>query len=90
MSSIEKQKVADKLNEVGASRPCARCGGEKFHLLDDYADIMIQKQFGVTNVGGATIPVINIVCTKCGAITQHVIGALGLLPEQAKGGGDDK
>ena len=45
-------------------------------------------------LGGPSIPSIAIVCSKCGFISSHALGVLGLLPKQIdesqKGGENGK
>jgi hypothetical protein len=31
--------------------------------------------------GGQTVPAAAIVCNRCGFLSQHALGALGLLPK---------
>lgn len=80
---IERTKIAEILNQRGANKPCHRCGNVKFSLLEDFANIMVQKDIsGSLIIGGPTVPAAIVVCDNCGATTFHAIGALGLLPPQ--------
>ncbi|MDP3110785.1 MAG: hypothetical protein Q8M71_01630 [Thermodesulfovibrionales bacterium] len=82
---IERAKVAEVLETKKALLPCHRCGHPKFSLLDEFANIMIQKEIsGSLVIGGPSIPAALVVCDNCGAITFHAIGALGLLPPQSE------
>jgi hypothetical protein len=90
MKQDVKNEIIRKLNEKGASKPCARCGHEHFSLLDDYSKISLQPEIDGFVLGGAAIPVFNIACTNCGAITQHALGALGLLNNNIGVGENDK
>lgn len=81
--NLDRTKVAEILNQKGATKPCHRCGTVKFTLLEDFSNIMMQKDMSAGLViGGPTVPVAILVCDNCGAITFHAIGALGLLPPQ--------
>ena len=85
---IDQNKIAQKLNEKGATRPCHRCGQNSFTVLKGFANIHLQEDFSVGLViGGPAIPVVHIACKNCGAITSHALGALDMLPEEeAKNG----
>lgn len=81
---IERAQIIAKFNERKAVLPCHRCGQQKFSLVDEFANIMLQKEVGGGLViGGPTVPAAIVVCDNCGAITYHALGALGLLPPQA-------
>jgi len=78
-------KIVKKLEALGATKPCHRCGKEEFTVVDQYSDIKIQKELGKFIIGGSSIPSVITICKNCGAITQHALGALGMLPEQEEG-----
>lgn len=87
---INKQEIAQKLNEKGAASSCHRCGSKSFSILDGYSKYTIQENIDDlpnTVVGGPSVPVILIVCNNCGAITPHAMGALGLLPKAEQDNG---
>jgi hypothetical protein len=75
-----KQKIAKRIEEKGALKPCARCGQQKFSLLDGFASIPLSQE--ISNnviIGGPSVPCAVIVCANCGHIDFHALGALGLL-----------
>jgi len=79
----EKGKIIAALNTKGAVRPCARCGHPQFSLVDGFFNqSLIQKieELGVLTIGGPSIPSIMTACNRCGALSQHAMGVLGLLP----------
>lgn len=80
MSSL-REKIIAKLNERGAVLPCARCGRNKYALLDDLTRIDQQKNMAVVSFGGPSIPCAVVVCENCGNVSLHAIGALGLMKE---------
>jgi hypothetical protein len=47
--------------------------------LDGFTKFILQSNFrdGV-KVEGASVPVVNVACDNCGAVTAHAVGALGL------------
>jgi len=81
---LSKKEIVEKLNGKKAALPCQRCGEGSFSVLDGYSKISIQNDFKDLNstvLGGASVPVVLVACNNCGAITQHALGALGLLPK---------
>lgn len=76
---VTRADVAKKLIERKASQPCNRCGHAQFSLLEEFSNIMIQKDLKGLVIGGPSVPVAVVVCNNCGAITFHALGALGLL-----------
>jgi hypothetical protein len=83
MTPEEKGKIIAKLNEVGAQLPCPRCGNQQFSLVDGYFANQIQQTVGDIVIGGGPmIPSVIAICNKCGFVSQHALGSLGLLPPQ--------
>ena len=81
----QKDKIIKALMERGANLPCPRCGNNAFTLLDGYFNQIIQNEPKGIVLGGRTIPSIVIACKRCGYLSQHAVGMLGLLPkEEAK------
>jgi hypothetical protein len=85
MSSDEKQKIVETLNSKGARLPCPRCGNTSFTLLDGYFEQPIQSEL-VSRfiISGPSIPSVVVICNKCGYMSQHAIGVLGLMPNKEK------
>lgn len=79
LSDEEKQKIAQKLNVAGVKNICPMCGNNQFIMGSGYFKHGIQNSLSDTVIGGPSIPVIPIICNKCGFISQHAIGVLGLL-----------
>jgi len=80
---IDRDKIAKKLSEKGATRPCHRCGQNSFTVLEGFTNIHIQDRFSAGLViGGPSVPVAHIACNNCGAITSHALGALDMLPQE--------
>jgi hypothetical protein len=77
-----KNRIVRALIDRGAHMPCPRCGNKGFTLLDGYFAQPVQTELGSIALGGPTIPSIVMVCTQCGFISQHALGALGLLPKE--------
>jgi ribosomal protein S27AE len=80
MDKEAKQKVIEELEQRGANLPCPRCGNPKFILMDGFLNNPIQNELtGALMFGGPTVPSIVTVCSKCGFMAQHALGALQLL-----------
>jgi predicted nucleic-acid-binding Zn-ribbon protein len=80
MEKEEKEKIIKALEEHGAILPCPRCGNENFTLLDGYFNQTVQHDLKNIFIGGPSIPSIVVGCSRCGYLSQHSIGILGLLP----------
>lgn len=83
-SEEQKRKIIRRLFEVGARAPCPRCGKQSFTVPDGYFNQAIQMQMGGIVLGGPTMPSIVVVCTQCGFMSQHALGALGMLPKEGE------
>jgi len=82
-----KQKIVQRLQEKRVRGACPMCGTDAFFLLDGYFTHPIQLELtGGMVFGGPAIPTVAIACSNCGFISQHALGALGLLPPPATGG----
>lgn len=77
-----KHEIVEALEERGAKLPCPRCGNQSFTLLDGYFNQVLQTDLGGIILGGPSIPSVVVVCTRCGFLSQHALGALGLLPRR--------
>ncbi len=76
---IDTNRVGLLLQQKGATQACHRCGQLSFTVLNGFTKFILQSNFreGV-ETKGASIPVVNVACDNCGAVTAHAIGALGL------------
>jgi predicted RNA-binding Zn-ribbon protein involved in translation (DUF1610 family) len=81
--SVERKKeIIKALDEHGAKLPCPRCGNQSFTLLDGYFNQTIQIDLKGMVLGGPSIPSVVVACKKCGYLSQHALGVLGLLPQE--------
>ena len=87
MQEDEKQRIIQALEERGAKLPCPRCGNQQFTLVDGYFNQTVQTELKGMVIGGPSVPSVVVVCTRCGYMSQHALGALGLLPKE--GGKND-
>lgn len=65
-----QQRIANSLDSKGATKPCARCGNNEFHLIDEFASVTTQKNKGELDFGHG-IPVYITVCNNCGNLAFH-------------------
>jgi len=78
--SINREEILDILTKKGATNPCHRCNKNQFTILDGYTQIGLQDSLREAVLSRErSIPVVDIICSNCGAITSHALGALGLL-----------
>lgn len=96
ISNEEKQKIVVELNKRinSGEIKCPMCGNKHFIIADGYFNSIMQDNLNNIALGGPSIPSIAIVCNKCGFISSHALGVLGLLPKQTeesqKGGENGK
>ena len=90
MTPEKKAEIIKALNDRGVMLPCPRCGNPSFTLIDGYFNEMIQPDMNTLNIGGPTVPSVITACNKCGYISQHALGALGLLPKSEEKKEEDK
>lgn len=82
LSEDEKKKIITALNDRGATLPCPRCNNNNFTLLDGYLNQTIQTELKGLVIGGPSIPSVVVACNRCGFLSQHALGVLGLLPSE--------
>ena len=82
LSDERKQEIVKALKKNGAVLACPRCKNDSFSLLDGYFTQAIQTQLGGVVLGGRTVPSAVLACDRCGFLSQHALGPLGLLPKK--------
>ena len=75
------KKIQEKLIEKGATLPCPRCGNKQFVISDGLVAPLIQTNLDSISLGGRSLPMIPVICTKCGYISLHAIDRLKLVNE---------
>ncbi len=80
LSEETKRLIAKALGERGATLPCPRCGASEFSILDGYHNQSLQPNLTGLVMGGPSVPTIGVACVKCGFVSEHALGVLGLLP----------
>lgn len=82
LSEEQRRLIANALEERGATNPCPRCGNENWHVLEGYFTHPLTASTRELRLGGPAVPVAVVICTKCGFVSEHALGALALLPEE--------
>jgi hypothetical protein len=89
MTAEQWRQVVEALSAKHVRLPCPRCGNPHFTLLEGYFNQPVSG--AVSNASsamafwhGPTVPSVVTACTNCGFLSQHALGALGLLPPQSQ------
>jgi len=78
----QKEKIKIELSKKLPSLTCPICQKQGFTIANGYFLNSMQGDLTSINLVGEAIPAIGIICKNCGFISQHALGALGLLPEE--------
>lgn len=81
LTTEQKDEIIKKLQTKGMPKGCPWCGTNTWTIADGYFNNTLQGSLQGFVFGGAFIPSIAVVCNNCGFMSQHAIGALGLLPK---------
>ena len=84
MDKKTKDEIAKRLTERGAVLPCPRCGNNNFSVIDGYFNQTLQDDLQGVVIGGPSVPMAVVACNRCGFLSQHALGVLGLLPNRGK------
>jgi len=88
LSQEQKKQIIMELEKRGATLPCPRCGNRNFVILEGYFNQPMSTEVGAIVLGGPTVPSVVIGCSRCGFLSQHALGILGMMPEKKdKGNG---
>lgn len=80
MNEQEKKKIIQELESRGVKNSCPRCSNSNFVLLDGYFNHPIQPELSNGMViGGPSVPAVVTACSRCGFLSTHAMGVLGLL-----------
>ena len=77
----QQKRFIEILNSKGIKLICPRCGNNNFSILEGYVNLPMAEKVGEIILGGRTLPTIVTYCTKCGFLSQHLAGVLGLFPK---------
>lgn len=89
LSEEQKSKIKEALLKKAPNLTCPMCKTQHFAMAQGYMSLTLQSNYNSVALGGQVIPTIGIICENCGFISQHAIGALGLLfnPEKTNSDG---
>jgi len=77
---FDGDKIAKLLSEKGVVKPCMRCDGTRFSVIDGYTALCPAPDYNSVRLGGhGSVPVVHVVCNNCGWISSHAYGALAPL-----------
>jgi len=82
MDQSTRDEIAKRLQEKGAVLPCPRCGHKNFFVFDGYFNHTLQDELKGIVLGGKSVPCALVACSNCGYISQHALGAIGMLPSE--------
>jgi len=81
--SVEKKaELVLALQQRLPQAKCPMCAHQHFAVVDGYFTNTIQSQLSGFALGGPAIPAVAIICSNCGFISQHALGALGVLQDK--------
>lgn len=97
LTSEQKETIANTLKAKGVRLPCPRCGYAHFSLLDGIFNQPLTPGDAYTNsymnmndpfppLQGAGVPSVVTACSRCGFLSQHALGSLGLLLDRGSSG----
>jgi len=81
LSIEDKQRIITTVQNVVQNLECPICHNRHFIIADGYFNSSIQGDINGMILGGPSIPSIGIICNKCGFISHHALGVLGLLTQ---------
>ena len=81
ISTEMQDRIISRLESQDVNQPCPRCGNENFILSDSYVVLPVQGNINDLTFGGKSIPCAVTICSKCGFVSMHAIGTLGLMNE---------
>ena len=78
MDQQRREQIIGALTGHGVMLPCPRCGNGRFDLIAE-THIFINETPGTLQIGGPSVPVVLVACDRCGCVTQHAQGPLGVM-----------
>lgn len=83
LTFAEVEKIIRALREHGVHLPCPRCGTADFRVEPAYFAHSIQTSLSGISLGGPSIPTAVTTCIRCGFVSEHALGTLGLLAAES-------
>ena len=78
LTDRQRKTMMDGLQAKGVRPQCPMCARNQWTLSDD---LVIGTAFtlgGGMSLGGAHIPMCQLVCNNCGFVSHHAVGVLGI------------
>ena len=79
MNQEQRNKIAQELTKRVGAFKCPMCNKGPFSIVDGYFNLSISESMRSINIGGTSIPMTALVCSNCGYVSFHALGAIGLL-----------
>lgn len=89
LTNEQKEEIKSKLVSKVINLTCPMCGNKSFSMSEGYFMNTMQADLKSLALGGQAIPTIGVICNNCGFVSQHALGALGLLPKDTKINSDE-
>lgn len=88
MNEKEKHEIADRLRlRIGSMVTCPMCHDYQFTILDKYgATQFTEKPPHEHAFSFSSMPVVVLICKKCGFVAQHSVKVLDLSEDDTTGG----
>jgi hypothetical protein len=82
MTDDEVARISHALRSKGVNKPCLQCDSPDVRIQGYLSDAMREdtKGLGGIKVTPPTTPSVLLICENCGAMYQHALGMLGLMP----------
>ncbi len=74
-----RQKIVDEILKRAPDLSCPMCRSKDFIIVDGFFGTSLQKNTSSIAFGGNIVPSACLVCKNCGFMSQHALGALGML-----------
>ena len=79
MALTDRQKNSIIENLKGKVKGgCPLCGARNWNMADELCAVPATSLGGGMAIGGPMIPMIQVICTNCGFVAHHAVGALGI------------
>lgn len=79
LTDEQKDEIIQKLNERIGHISCPICRNGIFTIIDGVVAPSLQSELGTYSFSGTSLPMICLICSKCGYVSFHAMGTLGLL-----------
>jgi predicted Zn-ribbon and HTH transcriptional regulator len=83
LSVEQKNKIVALLQERKVPQECPMCRRSDWSIGDGFVIQHLHNDYRGMRLDGTSIPSIPIICNKCGFMSYHALGVLGLLEEKS-------